>query len=150
MSFDSSYRLEGETLGSCACQLPADCFCWEQTSASSGCDSFVAYFIRTGKIQGIDVSALAFVQVMREAEDKSLIYIDAKSSELQQNLLLRAFQGELGGILASLSSIFPMPDLLRLAPIRMEIETNQRAILWVGNVLIRKNMPRKSFCYQSD
>lgn len=146
---DLGYRLEGESIGSCACKLPIDCFCWNQDESSSDCDSFVAYYIQTGKICGVDVSYLVLVQVVREAAQKSFFYVDAKGSDLQQELLLRTFRGELGGILADLSSLLPEPDSPRIAPIRYAIETDKRASLWIGNVLIRKNMSRKRFCFKS-
>lgn len=147
---ETGYWIEGESIGSCACKLPVDCFCWNQTDSGSDCDSFVGYYIQNGEIFGVDVSFLMLVQVVRESAQTSFFYVDAKASELQQELLLRTFRGDFGGILADLSSVLPLPESPRIAPIRYAIDPNKRASLWIGNVLIRKNMSRKRFCFKSD
>ncbi|MBE9010679.1 DUF1326 domain-containing protein [Pseudanabaenaceae cyanobacterium LEGE 13415] len=154
-STEIGYWLEGETSGSCACKLPSNCFCWNQNDSSSHdsssqCDSFVVYRIRQGMIYGTDVSSLTIVQVVREIEQQSFTYIDAAGSDLQQELLLRTFRGDFGGILADLSEILPASQSPRIAPIRYEIESNRRASLWIGNVLIRKNMKPRPFCFATD
>lgn len=80
-----------------------------------------------------------------QAEQRSIVYLDAKATPEQQTQLVQAFSGELGGVLADLSSVLPTIGMPKLAPITYQVQTNRRASLWIGNVLVQRNLSRKPF-----
>jgi hypothetical protein len=61
--------------------------------------------------------------------------------------LIQAFGGELGGVLADLSAVLPAIGVPKLAPITYQIQANRRASLWIGNILVQRNLSRKPFSF---
>jgi hypothetical protein len=141
------YALKGSAVGSCGCKVSTDCLCWEGEPDHQGCNSFVAHYINQGAIEGIDVASLAVVRLMNEEAQKSLLYVDGKGTDSQQRQLVKAFSGELGGSLATVQKLFPIPNLIRIAPITFSIQT-QRVDLWIGNILVQKGMKQTPFWFE--
>ena len=51
------YRVQGSILEACSCSAP--CPCWIGEDPHGGvCDSFIAYRIDKGTIEGVDVSGI--------------------------------------------------------------------------------------------
>jgi hypothetical protein len=145
--FKGQYRLEGKSIGSCGCKTALSCFCWNQSASS--CGSFVAYHILKGEIQGVDVSCLSLVRVVPESAETSLIYLDSHGNSTQQELLLQAFTGKLGGILHDLHNILSQNYTVKIAPIQFVNEPRKRATLQIGNVLIQEKVQEKLFCFEA-
>jgi hypothetical protein len=113
-----SYTLEGQILEACSCTAP--CPCWIGDDPDGGaCDSFVAYNIEKGQVQGIDVS---------------VIYVDGKGTPEQQQALIKVFNGDLGGAIADVAKL--VSDVLetRIAPIEYHI-TEGKGTIKIGDVL---------------
>jgi len=141
-----TYSLEGDAIGSCGCSVTLDCLCFGKETDTKGCDSFVAYRIQQGAIAGCDVSSLSVVRVLREKEQTALLYIDGNGTEQQQQALIQAFNGTFGGTLETIHQAFPNHDVSRIAPITYRVERH-RASLWIGDVLVRKDMKQTAFCF---
>lgn len=113
-----NYSLEGRSLAACSCGTcscsPCDC--------NSVFDSFVAYHIERGQIEGQDVSGVTLVKALyipgttKIDTCHTVIYIDAKATVVQRKAVLKAFNGELGGALADLASLAEVADV-RVVPI---------------------------------
>lgn len=139
------YELEGQILEACSCKAP--CPCWIGDDPDGGyCDSFVAYHIDQGKIQGVDVSGLTLVKIVYIPGNvlaggwKAVVYIDSNSTPEQQQLLEKVFNGELGGAIADVASLVSDVLDVRVAPIEYNIE-NGRGTIKIGDVLVSEMEP---------
>ncbi|MBD1867809.1 DUF1326 domain-containing protein [Cyanobacteria bacterium FACHB-471] len=139
------YELEGQILEACSCKAP--CPCWIGDDPDGGyCDSFVAYHIDRGKIQGVDVSGLTLVKIVYIPGNvlaggwKAVVYIDSNSTPEQQQLLEKVFNGELGGAIADVASLVSDVLDVRVAPIEYNIE-NGRGTIKIGDVLVSEMEP---------
>lgn len=110
-STKKAYVLEGTLLEACSCRTL--CRCWIGEDPDGGaCDAFNAYHIDKGEINGIDVSGLNYVQVVKIPGNvltpkswKRLTYVDAKATPAQRQAMLDAWHGRLGGPLADLNGL---------------------------------------------
>ncbi len=134
-----SYTLEGQILEACSCTAP--CPCWIGDDPDGGaCDSFVAYNIEKGQVQGIDVSGLTLVKIVYIPGNvfagnwRAVIYVDGKGTPEQQQALIKVFNGDLGGAIADLAKL--VSDVLetRIAPIEYNI-TEGKGTIKIGDVL---------------
>src|SRR5437762_2681812 len=75
------------------------------------CESVNAYHVDRGQVRGVDVSNLSFVQVNQIPGNvlagnwRAVFYLDDKASPAQQEALLMAFGGRLGGPLADVAGL---------------------------------------------
>lgn len=141
------YSIQGRLLGSCGCQAFLDCLCCEGNDVPQGCSSFLVYEIGVGQIQGQDVSSCLVVRVMRESDQTSFLYLDARASDPQRLVLIQAFSGVLGGWLEQVAQMFPKSTSPRIAPISL-IWSGRFAELQIGCFSIHKGLKASSFCYQ--
>jgi hypothetical protein len=146
------YRIEGVSTGTCGCRVALNCDCWGENSspASSCCDSFLAFHIKEGTIDSIDVSKLNLVRLIRESEGEavqSIVYVDAQASIEQREMLAQVFSGQSGGSLAQLAKLYPN-TVFKVAPITYEMK-GSRASIALGDIPVRQNVPQKSFSYTS-
>jgi len=106
-----TYVLQGTLLEACSCRTL--CRCWIGEDPDGGaCDAFNAYHIDKGQINGVDVSGLNYVQVVKIPGNvlvpKSWIrvtYVDSNATPEQKQAILDAFHGRLGGALADLNGL---------------------------------------------
>lgn len=122
----ATYSLEGTLLEACSCGVL--CPCWIGEDPDMGeCFAFIAYGIDAGRADGVDVSGLSVVMVVRIpgnvlAGDWELVaLVDERASDEQQQALLRAFTGELGGPLADLAALVGTVKGVERVPISHEI-----------------------------
>ncbi len=128
-----TYSLEGRML--------ADCSCNPCTCSPCGCasyDSFVAYHIERGIIKGIDVSNVTIAKFIYNQGNsfsnnwRSVVYVDAQATSAQQEALVSAFNGELGGTLADLANLVSEVPEVKVVP--MEYRINEgRGFIRIGN-----------------
>ena len=104
------YRVQGSLLEACSCNAP--CPCWIGEDPHGGvCDSFLAYRIDKGIIQGVDVSGIAFALVAQipgnvlKGNWKVVVYMSNKAKRTQKQAILDAWTGKLGGPLADLAKL---------------------------------------------
>lgn len=134
-----TYTLEGQILEACSCNAP--CPCWIGDDPDGGaCDSFVAYNIERGQIQGIDVSGLTLVKIVYIPGNvfagnwRAVVYVDGKGTPEQQQALIKVFNGELGGAIADLAKFVSELLEVRIAPIEYHIQEGKGTIK-IGDVL---------------
>jgi hypothetical protein len=98
------------------------------------CESFVAYHVDRGQIKGVDVSGLSLVLVCQIPGNvlagnwRVVIYVDDKATPAQQEALLGAFGGALGGPLADLAQLVGERVAIHPAPIDHRVEDGKGTI----------------------
>jgi|SRR5579883_729679 hypothetical protein len=143
-----TYELEGQILEACSCKTPCPCWIGEDPDEGS-CDSFVAYHIERGNIQGLDVSGLTLVKIVYIPGNvfagnwRAVTYVDGKSTIEQQQALIKVFTGELGGAIADLAKLVSENLDVRVAPIEYQIKEGQGTIR-IGEVLSAEMAPYRS------
>ena len=97
-----AYTLEGSILEVCDCKVL--CPCWIGEDPDNGtCDSVIAYHVDTGEIEGVDVSGLTMAMVAHipgnvlNGNFRTMTFVDDRASIEQEQALLMAFAGKLGG-----------------------------------------------------
>ena len=85
-----AYALKGTLLEACSCRTL--CRCWIGEDPDGGaCDSFLAYNIEKGEINGVDVTGLTYVEVVKIPGNvltpkswKRVSYVDARATDEQR------------------------------------------------------------------
>lgn len=143
-----NYELEGQILEACSCKTPCPCWIGEDPDGGA-CDSFVAYHIERGEIQGLDVSGLTLVKIVYIPGNvlagnwRAVTYVDAKGTHQQQQALIKVFTGELGGAIADLAKLVSENLEVRIAPIDYHIKEAQGTIQ-IGDILSAEMAPYRS------
>lgn len=140
-----TYRLEGDLLEVCNCEVL--CPCWIGEDPDNGtCESSLAYHIRSGVIDGTDVSGLTLGSAVfipgnvLQGNWRQCLFIDEKASPEQEEALLKAFRGRLGGPLADLAGLVGEVVEVRRVPIRFEV-TEGRGKLRIGETVEAEMAP---------
>jgi hypothetical protein len=131
------YQFQGTLLEACNCDVL--CPCWIGEDPDNGtCSSVVAYHLDSGTIRGVDVSGLTLANVVfipgnvLAGNWKALLYVDDRASDEQQEALVAAFSGKLGGPLADLAQLIGEQLGVVRAPISHEVSEG-RGTLRVGD-----------------
>lgn len=121
-----SYHLEGDLLEVCTCNIL--CPCWVGENPDGGtCDSSLAYHIRKGEIDGVDVSGLTWVNVVHipgnvlEGNWRAINYLDESATDEQEQALRKVFHGKAGGPIADLAQLVSEVIDVRRAPITLDV-----------------------------
>lgn len=144
-----TYVLQGTLLEACSCKTL--CRCWIGEDPDDGaCDAFNAYHIDKGEINGVDVSGLTYVQVVKIPGNvlvpKSwtrVTYVDDRATEAQKEAILAAWHGRLGGPLADLNGLINEDVAIYSAPIDHRL-TGGEGTLVVGDKVRATMAPYKS------
>lgn len=122
------YTLQGTLLEACSCRTLCRCWIGEDPDGGS-CDSFLAYNIEKGEINGLDVSGLTYVQVVKIPGNvltphswKRISYVDARATDEQKNAILDAWHGRLGGPLADLNALIAEDVAVETQPIEHDLK----------------------------
>ena len=133
-----SYSLEGDLLEVCNCDVL--CPCWIGEDPDNGtCDSVMGYNVRSGTIDGVDVSGrtLAFaVHIpgnVLAGNWKVALFVDDKASQPQADALVAAFSGKLGGPLADTASLIGEVAAVERASITFDVQEGKGTLI-VGDV----------------
>jgi hypothetical protein len=145
----TKYVVEGALLEACSCRTL--CRCWIGEDPDGGaCDSFNAYHIERGEINGIDVSGLTYVQVVKIPGNvlvpkswKRVSYVDANATEEQKNAILDAWHGRLGGPLADLNNLIGEDIAIHSSPIDYNLQGGEGTIS-VGDKVRASMSPYRS------
>ncbi len=141
------YSLEGRLLEVCDCDIL--CPCWVGGDADNGtCDAIVGWHVDKGISQGVDVSGLTLALAVHipgnilEGNWKVMAYIDEAATGPQQEALVNAFTGKLGGPLADLAQLIGEVVGLEAVPIHFQVE-HGRGTIKVGKVMQAELEPLK-------
>jgi hypothetical protein len=123
----TGYDLRGDLIEACSCLAP--CPCWVADDPDGGfCNSFTGYHFRSGHARGVeiaDITVISLVQIPGNVYDgnwREVLFVDDKSTQEQQDALLDALQGRLGGPLADLAALIGERVATHRAPIEYTIE----------------------------
>ena len=104
------YFLEGDLLEVCNCKVL--CPCWIGEDPDNGfCDASLAYVIRKGEVDGVDVGGLVAASAVKIPGNvfaggwRQVLYIDDRASDAQADALVAVLSGERGGPLADLAAL---------------------------------------------
>lgn len=134
-----AYHLEGDLLEVCTCETLCPCWVGEDPDGDT-CDSSLAYHIRSGEIDGVDVSGLTWVNVVHipgnvlDGNWRAIVYLDEEATPEQEAALRRVFFGEAGGPIADLAQLVSEVIDVRRAPIVCEVEEG-RGRFEIGEVV---------------
>ncbi len=133
------YQLEGKLLEVCDCNIL--CPCWVGGDPDNGtCDAIVGWHVDKGIVEGIDVSGLTLALAVHipgnilQGNWKVMAYMDDQANDQQQEALVNAFTGKLGGPLADLAQLIGEVVGLERVPIKFEVEKGKGTIT-VGEVM---------------
>lgn len=133
-----AYNIEGDLLEVCNCDIL--CPCWVGEDPDNGtCDSVMGYNVRSGSINGIDVSGTTLVFSVHipgnvlKGNWKVALLVDDKASEEQADALVSAFSGKLGGPLADTASLVGEVTAVERQPITFDIQEGKGTLI-VGDV----------------
>jgi len=122
-----AYQLDGRLLEVCDCNIL--CPCWVGEDPDNGtCRGIVAYHIDRGVIDNVDVSGLTFANMaflpgnVLKGNWRVFVAIDDRATPQQQEALLNAFRGRLGGPLADLAQLVGEVVAVERLPITFTVE----------------------------
>jgi hypothetical protein len=104
------YFLEGDLLEVCTCNVLCPCWIGEDPDNGS-CDTALAYHIRSGGIDGIDVAGLTVASTAHIPGNvlaggyRQRLYIDGRADDAQAEALTEALLGRRGGVLADIAAL---------------------------------------------
>ena len=133
-SSGTTYLLQGTLLEACSCRTL--CRCWIGEDPDGGaCDSFLAYNIEKGEINGVDVGGLTYVEVVKIPGNvltahtwKRVSYVDARATDEQKAAILDAWHGRLGGPLADLNELVGEDVAIETQPIEHNLKGGEGTI----------------------
>jgi len=122
-----SYEMEGDLLEVCNCGIL--CPCWVGEDPDNGtCDSVMGYHIRSGSVDGVDVSGKTIALLVHIPGNvlagnwKVAVLVDDKASEEQADAMVNAFSGKLGGPLADTASLIGEVAAVERAAITFDVK----------------------------
>ena len=144
-----TYVLQGTLLEACSCRTL--CRCWIGEDPDGGaCDAFLAYNIQKGEINGVDVSGLTYVEVVKIPGNvlvpqswQRVTYVDSRATPEQKKALVDAYQGRLGGPLADLNGLVKEDLGIYNVPITHALVGGEGSIV-VGDKIRATMAPYKS------
>src|SRR5829696_3276300 len=106
-----AYQLQGSSLEACKCE--EYCPCWSGYENES-CGTVLSWHITNGTIEGVDVSgcdvavvaAIPCSSAATQGAASATLYIDDEATPEQEEALLNAWTGRLGGPVADLAQLF--------------------------------------------
>ena len=141
----TTYNIDGRLLETCNCDVI--CPCWVGADPDNGtCDSIVAWHIDRGEIDQVDVSNLTLALGVHipgnvlKGNWRVVAYMDDKATSQQQEVILKAFTGQLGGPLADLAQLIGEVAGMERAPIDFKVEDGKGSIT-VGQALSAEMEP---------
>jgi hypothetical protein len=140
-----SYQLEGSLLEVCTCNVLCPCWIGEDPDGGT-CDGVVAYHIDKGTVNSLDVSNLSFVLLnhipgnILKGNWRVVLYVDDKATPQQQEALLNAFGGKLGGPLADLAQLVGEVVSVERVPITFAVQEG-KGHLHIGKAVEAELVP---------
>jgi hypothetical protein len=122
-----AYRLEGRLLEVCTCNVI--CPCWVGADPDGGtCDGTLSWHFDKGEIDGVDVSGLTLAILCHipgnilKGNWRAVVFVDEKASPQQEEAILNAFTGKLGGPIAEFAQLIGEVIAVERVPITFEVE----------------------------
>jgi hypothetical protein len=139
------YELEGRLLEVCTCDVL--CPCWVGEDPDGGvCIGAVTYHVDRGMVEGIDVENLTVTMLnfipgnILKGNWRTVIYVDERATPEQEQALVSAFTGKLGGPLADVYQLVGEFLGVERAPVTFEVEGG-RGIFRFGQAIAAELVP---------
>ena len=122
-----AYELEGRLLEVCTCKTLCPCWIGEDPDGDD-CGSVNSWHVDKGTINGVDVSGLTLATLnhipgnILKGNWRIFVFVDDKATQQQQEALVGAFTGKLGGPLADLAQLYGEVAGVERVPITFEVE----------------------------
>ena len=122
-----AYELEGRLLEVCTCKTLCPCWIGEDPDGVD-CHSVNSWHVDKGTINGVDVSGLTLATLNHSPGNilkgnwRILVFVDEKATSQQQEALVAAFTGKLGGPIADLAQLYGEVAGVESVPITFEVE----------------------------
>jgi len=123
------------------------CPCWVGEDPDEGvCDGVLAWHIEDGLVEDVDVSGVKMVMLAHlpgnplQGNWRAVLYIDEGASAQQEEAVLNAFGGKLGGPLADLAQLIGEVIAVQRAPIEFTAE-GVKGNLKVGQAIEAEMIP---------
>jgi hypothetical protein len=140
------YQLQGTLLEACTCNVLCPCWIGEDPDGGT-CQSIMAYHLDGGTIDGVDVSGLTLAAVVfipgnvLAGNWKQAVFVDDRATDEQEQALLAAFGGALGGPLGDLAGLVGERLAVTRAPISHEIHEGRGTIQVGGDAAVAAMEP---------
>jgi len=136
-----AWNIEGSYVETCSCDLICPCNAtFDHGATYDYCRVTLVFSIRTGEIEGTDVSGLTVAaiadtpKVMTEGNWKLGVFVDDHASDEQMDKLVQVFGGQLGGPMAGLVPLVGEMLGVERAPIQV-IDDGVRHSVRVGDAI---------------
>jgi hypothetical protein len=123
-----AYEIEGRLLEVCTCNVLCPCWVGEDPDYKT-CDTTIAWGIEKGSIEGVDVGGLTMAvsahipgNILTPKSWKAVVFVDERSSDEQQAVLLKLFTGQLGGAVADLAGLIGEVVAVERSPITFSVQ----------------------------
>jgi hypothetical protein len=124
------YLLEGDLLEVCNCNVLCPCWIGEDPDNGS-CDASLAYVIRRGDVDGVDVGGLVVASTARipgnvlAGNIVQKLYIDARADDAQAEALTELMLGRRGGPFAEMAELVSETLSVERVPIAYSISEGE-------------------------
>ncbi|MDA2919394.1 DUF1326 domain-containing protein [Desulfobacterota bacterium AH_259_B03_O07] len=122
-----AYDFEGSLLEVCTCNILCPCWVAEDPDGDGTCDAAWGYRVDKGTIEGVDVSGVVFGTMnhipgnVLDGNWRVVFFIDEKATEEQEEAVLNAFTGKLGGPLGDLANLVSEVIAVERVPITFDL-----------------------------
>ena len=134
-----AYQIKGSMLEICSCRVM--CPCWIGEDPDGGvCDGILAWRIDEGTVDNIDVAGVNLVILAHipgnalQGNWRAVLFVDDGATAQQEEAVVNAFGGKLGGPLADLAQLVGEVVAVQRAPIAFNSE-DITGSLTVGQVI---------------
>jgi hypothetical protein len=133
-----AYRIEGDYFEACTCEASCPCIMLSPATEDT-CDLVLAWHIRQGEKDGLDLRGLTAVMAVRspktmtEGAWRVALYLDDRAAEPQCAALHDIFLGKSGGHIANVAALFGETRVIE-APIQFTA-IGSRRMLRVGEAI---------------
>jgi hypothetical protein len=134
-----TYRLEGNLLEVCDCNIL--CPCWVGEDPDNGtCDTIVSWNFKSGEIDGIDVSGLTIAALAHvpgnilKGNWTAAIYLDDDATLEQEEAILSVYTGKQGGPVADLVQLIGEVVSVERVPMTVNIVEGKGSIRIGDNI----------------
>ena len=140
------YQLQGTLLEACTCDVLCPCWIGEDPDGGT-CQSILAYHLDRGTINGVDVSGLTLASVVfipgnvLSGNWKQVVFVDDRATAEQEQAMLAAFGGALGGPLGDLAQLVGERLAVTRAPISHEVVEGKGTIRVGGDAAVAEMEP---------
>jgi len=148
-----AYRIEGTLFEVCTCNIL--CPCWVGEDPDGGvCEGLLGWQVEKGAINGVDVSGITLAMLAHipgnilKGNWRTVVYMEEKATEDQEEALLSVFTGKLGGPIADMAKLVGEVVAVERAPITTQLKEGKGTIK-IGRNIEAVMEPFKSGAGQS-